>query len=146
MRKVRRPIERINIPNVVVALIDAATLFRHNRMRRELRSNARDDELLGGAISHGHGVKQALVFDSHLLVVAHQNCTGVACNVRGEGNKIRAVHRVHFRLAVGAYGPTVPEHPCTLVAGITSHYGLADNQLCGVGLHAPPLWTKRMRR
>jgi len=81
MGKVRRAIQRIDIPAVIAALVVQSLLFAENVMRGKLLADALADQGLGGAVGCGHQVGVPFVFDLQPLVkIFEQKRAGLARN------------------------------------------------------------------
>ena len=72
MGEVGCPVERIDIPLVVAAVLAAGTLFSHEVMIGPECGDAFGDEPFGGAVSLGDQVGVALVLDGDLAEVGHE--------------------------------------------------------------------------
>ena len=61
MRKIRRAIQRVNVPAILRIPFRAAALFRGDRMPGKIFLQAADDERFGAAVGLGNQVELLLV-------------------------------------------------------------------------------------
>ena len=82
MSKVCGPVQRIYIPKIITAGLDAASLFAHYIVRRPLLANARKNQRFRFTVGNRHQIHIALVFHFDPLVeITHQESAGFAGNL-----------------------------------------------------------------
>src|SRR5579862_7824470 len=75
--KIRRAVERVHVPAVPGIRLEAAALFRHDRMLRKVAAQSRDDGLFGFTVGLRDDVYFALVTDlGRVVELRHQNTSG----------------------------------------------------------------------
>src|ERR1035437_41597 len=88
VRKIRRAVERIDVPSVVAALIVQPLLFAEHVMQRKLLADALADERLGSAVGGSYQIGVTLVLNLQSLVeILQEQRACLACDGRHGGEE-----------------------------------------------------------